>query len=74
METRAPDYSTDGIDFIEEILEFREKLNIRGIYFERLRTLRDILNDLLEDNPVENEDIEEASGILDQLNNFKLRN
>lgn len=73
LESRTSNYSTDGIDRIKEVVTFKEELNFQGIYLEKLKELKQILNSLLEENEVKDVDLEQAYAIIDQLIDFKFR-
>jgi len=73
LELRTSNYSTDGIDRIKEVVTFKEELNFQGIYLEKLKELKQILNSLLEENEVKDVDLEQAYAIIDQLIDFKFR-
>ncbi|MEF8847204.1 MAG: hypothetical protein V5A57_02155 [Candidatus Paceibacterota bacterium] len=72
LEERSPNYSTDGIDYVKKIVTFRDRLNTQGVYLERLKKLREILKKLLDEKQVGNDELEEATAILDQLIDFRL--
>ena len=70
LETRIENYTTEGIDRIKKILEFRDNLNSQGIYPEDLKRADAILSDLMSANEVSKNDLENLQAVLEKLKNY----